>query len=711
MKTKLFKLVLLVFLQVLTPQVFSQNSPLNFRAIPSDDAYQIVLTWTDNSDSENGFVIRKEWDDYYWNSEEIIIPPNTTSYIDTQVNPNVPYYYSVDGVTTAVTLFRQPPPVPANVTATTGTSNNMSIVVNFTDNSDMETWYEVQHTSYLPEFSGDPRNFYGKEIITGVPLGSMITISNLKARGPYDDGFYEPNSTVYVRIRAVIKDGNKFIYSDFSPMVSAVTQGEVENPTNFIATAGVDNKIHLSWTDNSDHEAAFLLVRRTSTGEFTEGMNIISLPVNTTTFIDADVSANVKYVYRLVAIDMAKFTTNRPESVWLYYVLDPLHSVEASGMILKLPPAPSIDAVGISSTSILVNIGNTTFQSWIDLQIANSIDGPYSSVPMYDGASLSTEIGDLLPNSTYYFRVCGVLELTNDIYYGPFSRSTSASTFADTTHALVAPVAKPANFVTPTQFIANWTAVDGADYYELDVISINDSSFLSGYESMMVTSTSQIVTGTKANKRYMYEVRALNQYSESTNSNSIRVASSKGLILRTVCSDNPTSFRRWKVINNNPFTVELKWRVPNTVQTGELSAAPGETFFTTQTLPGINYVRITWYDDNLHQTSSLKSSTWKSCAETMVRSIDASDNIEDVSLYMVRAYPNPFVDKFKFMISTPDDSDVDVEIINMQGQRVLHTKVGKNTPYDVDGFAYPAGLYVIRARHMHTIKSIKITKK
>jgi hypothetical protein len=262
---------------------------------------------------------------------------------------------------------------------------------------------------------------------------------------------------------------------------------------------------------------------------------------------------------------------------------------------------------------------------------------------------------------------------------------------------LAAPVAKPALHVTPTSFVANWTVVEGATRYELDVITVNDSTFLPGYESKIVNGTSQLVTGTKPGKHYRYVVRAVNDETESVNSNSIRVAPIKDLTLRTVCSDNPTVYRRWKIINNNPFAVEVMWRLPNTSQHGTLSAAIGETFFTTQTVPGINYARITWQDDNEHQLSSLKSSTWKSCEAILARGGNVNDDVEDEEIFMVESWPNPVENKFSISVASPADDETRVEILNLQGQTVLDTKTIANTVLQADGTTYSPGLYIIKA--------------
>ncbi|HTJ51088.1 MAG TPA: T9SS type A sorting domain-containing protein [Cyclobacteriaceae bacterium] len=282
-----------------------------------------------------------------------------------------------------------------------------------------------------------------------------------------------------------------------------------------------------------------------------------------------------------------------------------------------------------------------------------------------------------------------------------------------TTDSLPAPIAKPALYVTHTSFTARWTSVAGADHYELDVIRTPDSTFLAGYENKIVNDTSFAVTGTKDGRHYFYVVRAVNENGESVNSNSIYVAPTKNLTLRTVCSDDPQTYRRWKIINNNPFAVDVTWQVPGTAQTGTLSATSGDSFFITQKVDGINYALITWHNDQLTELSSLKSATWKPCSSTLARGATINDDeVGEAELSLtVQTSPNPVVDKFNLLVSSPDDGDVDVEIINIQGQHVLNTRVRGNASSEVDGTSFTSGLYIIRATQNRSVQTIKMLKK
>ena len=98
------------------------------------------------------------------------------------------------------------------------------------------------------------------------------------------------------------------------------------------------------------------------------------------------------------------------------------------------------------------------------------------------------------------------------------------STFvaSKTVSLLVAPIATAATNVASTSFTANWTTVPAATSYRLDVsTSSSFSSFVSGYNNLTVSGTSQSVTGLTVNTTYYYRVRSYSSLGTTGNSNTI----------------------------------------------------------------------------------------------------------------------------------------------------------------------------------------------
>ncbi|WP_167443834.1 fibronectin type III domain-containing protein [Flavobacterium cutihirudinis] len=118
-----------------------------------------------------------------------------------------------------------------------------------------------------------------------------------------------------------------------------------------------------------------------------------------------------------------------------------------------------------------------------------------------------------------------------------------------------APVATAGTGATCNQITANWQAVAGAVYYELDVSTVNTfASFVTGYSALNVGNVlTYNITGL-ANATYYYRVRAYNGNCISANSNTITYATA--VIPGTVTSMTGTAgictefIARWNTLTS-----------------------------------------------------------------------------------------------------------------------------------------------------------------
>ena len=81
------------------------------------------------------------------------------------------------------------------------------------------------------------------------------------------------------------------------------------------------------------------------------------------------------------------------------------------------------------------------------------------------------------------------------------------------------PTAPSFSSITTTGATVSWSAVTGADSYRLDISSVsNFASFVSGYNDLTVSGTSQALTGLTPNTTYFARIRAVNASGTSASS-------------------------------------------------------------------------------------------------------------------------------------------------------------------------------------------------
>ena len=118
-------------------------------------------------------------------------------------------------------------------------------------------------------------------------------------------------------------------------------------------------------------------------------------------------------------------------------------------------------------------------------------------------------------NTTYYYRV----RANNERSFSEYSDKGTVTTLP-----LEVPIALSGSSIQRNSFQANWQRVSIAESYKLDVAT--DEYFtqlVAGYNGLVLSDTSSLVTGLKQNTNYYYRVTALGLNASSVSSNIIQV--------------------------------------------------------------------------------------------------------------------------------------------------------------------------------------------
>ncbi|PKQ69290.1 fibronectin type III domain-containing protein [Raineya orbicola] len=269
---------------VTTPNV-SLNAPSALTAT-AVSATRINLAWTDNDANEAGYKVERSTDGITFTEIASSLPPNTTSFSDNGLTPDTEYWYRVrcflgptnssySNVANARTFVVLNAPTTLTATAASTTQINLTWV----DNATNETGYKVERST-------DGINF--TEIASSLPANSTSYASN----------GLTPGTLYFFRVRAF----NGSVNSPYSNTASAAPLVLINAPTSLVATAVSPTQINLAWVDNATNEAGYKVERSTDGTNFTE-ISGTGLAPNSTTFIDAPVSSNTTYYYRVRAFN------------------------------------------------------------------------------------------------------------------------------------------------------------------------------------------------------------------------------------------------------------------------------------------------------------------------------------------------------------------------------------------------------------------------
>lgn len=283
------------------------------------------------------------------------------------------------------------PAVPTNLTRTiSGSGNNRTVVLNWTDNSLNETGFMVQRA-----LSG------------GGPWTTLATVgANVRT---YSNRIGNTNTAYYYKVTAVNTIGDtvtegfptitmKSLDSNIVTTGTALA-GIPGSPTALTATVQTGPQVLLTWTDNANNESGFLVERSVGTGAFTL---ITTAPAKSNTgsvtYTDMNVVPGTTYNYRVAAINATGKSA---------------YSNTATVNMTSPPLAPSaVNAIAeiASKRNAKVTItwkDNATTESGFTIERCtnSTFTGP-NLVSVNVSANVTTyTTGNVLRNTPYYFRI------------------------------------------------------------------------------------------------------------------------------------------------------------------------------------------------------------------------------------------------------------------------------------------------------------------
>jgi len=254
---------------------------------------QVSLAWTDNSLDETGFLIQRSTDGV--NFTDLVSlpanPTNTASYVDTAVQAGMTYTYQVaafnlggpsafSNIASAMIAGPQPPAAPDALEAVVDADIPV-IQLQWSDNSNNEDGFVIERST-------DGVNFL---LLTNVAAGTSA----------YDDLAVFGGYTYTFRVAAFNANGT----SAWSNLASGLMPPDATPPaapSNLVAINVTQTTLTLTWTDNSNNEAGFIIQRATDSG-FTKNLVSINVGANVTSYNESGLASKTKYFYRILAFN------------------------------------------------------------------------------------------------------------------------------------------------------------------------------------------------------------------------------------------------------------------------------------------------------------------------------------------------------------------------------------------------------------------------
>lgn len=339
-----------------------------------DSATSISLSWSDTSDNENGFRIRRRTSQTGFWTLLAVVGPNVSTYLNTGLTTGRTYYYSVTAYNqtgesalsnqaSATTTQTSPPAAPTELSATASTN---TVNLTWTDNSNNEAGFRISRKTGAT----------GSWIVVGNVAQDVRSVQNV---GLTSGVTYSYRVTSY----------NTAGESASSNEVTVTTLSNIPvAPSNLTATVVSTSQINLQWVDTSGNETGFRISRKI--GYNGTWSMVATVGQNVTTFENTGLTAGSTYFYLVTSYNSSGESGASNEAT---------ATTPASGG--GGPSAPS----GLQATASTTNLINL---AWVDasnnetgFQIQRKKDDTWSTIATV-GANVTTYFNSGLSPGTFY---------------------------------------------------------------------------------------------------------------------------------------------------------------------------------------------------------------------------------------------------------------------------------------------------------------------
>jgi len=362
------------------------RKPGNLNGQSANDGTYVDLTWTDNSETENGVEIYRNGVKVHTTGE------NETSWRDTGVSPKTTYYYKARAIgpcndsayTAEIEVYTDAPPNAADGLEAEAAGTD-KVDLSWNDNSDDELGFKIEEK---------------------VGAGSFSQIDTV---GPNETSYQRtglsPGTNYTYRVRAYNAAGN----SDYSNEAEVTTQSNISKPTNPAATPVSDTEVEITFQDNSSEEDDHRLERKPDGGSYSE---IKTLEPNRTYYKDTGLTKGQKYWYRVRAKQGANYSD---------------YSDEVSATTISEPSAPSDLAAGAESDEkIRLTYSGVDNETGYKIEKSDNEGVDWDEIAVIGADIEEFLVTGLNPNTRYDFRIRAYNAAGNSSYSNTAYATTDA---------------------------------------------------------------------------------------------------------------------------------------------------------------------------------------------------------------------------------------------------------------------------------------------